>query len=194
MFQDLDPATLWDCALDRWSPQIGDPTAAGWITVAAYAACAMLAFGVLRRPLKRPERLFWLVILLAMLALGINKQLDLQSFLTATGRCIARHQGWYAERRGFQAHFIETLLAVIVVLLGLGLWIMRRHLRRNGLALMGLAVVAGFVAVRAIGFHHFDALINSRTMLNLRFNFVLENAGLVLIAVNALALLRRPGR
>ena len=55
-------------------------------------------------------------------------------------------------------------------------------------------VLAGFVMVRAIGFHHVDALIGQR-QLGVSANFVFENAGLLLIALNAAAiLLRRPGR
>lgn len=29
--------------MQRWSPQIGDPEVTGWLTVRAYAFCAMLA-------------------------------------------------------------------------------------------------------------------------------------------------------
>ena len=65
---------------------------------------------------------------------------------------------------------------------------MRKYLRRNGLALVGFAFVTTFVAVRAVGFHHFDVLINSR-LLDIRFNVLFELSGLVLLAVNATALL-----
>ena len=192
MFEDLDASALWACANQRWSLGVGDPTVAGWVTVGSYCLCTILAVLVLRRHLPPAERVFWGVILVAMVLLGINKQLDLQTLLTAAGRCLSREQGWYRERRAFQVDFIKALLVATATLLMIGLWLMRRHLRRNGLALLGLAFVAGFVAIRAISFHHFDAFINSRTLLNLRFNFVLENAGLVLVAVNAVLLLRRP--
>lgn len=194
MFKNFDTSLVWSCAHQRWSPRIGDPTLAGWATVGSYALCALLALLVLRHQRMGAEKAFWCVALIAMVLLGINKQLDLQSFMTAIGRCVAQQQGWYGERRAFQAEFIKGLLAAITALLLLGLWLMRRHLRRNGLALLGLTIVAGFVAIRAIGFHHFDAFINGRTLLDLRFNFVLENAGLLLVAMNALLLLRRPSR
>lgn len=194
MFGTFDVTLIWNCANRRWSPQIGDPTLAGWATVAAYGLCCLLALLLLRRRLKPMERLFWALMSALMLALAINKQLDLQSLLTAMGRCISQHQGWYDERRAVQIGFIKVLLGVTITILLLGFWLMRKHLRRNGLALLGLGLVAGFVAVRAIGFHHFDAFINSRTFLDLRFNFVLEISGLILIAINALALLSGPRR
>jgi hypothetical protein len=194
MFGNFDVTLIWNCANRRWSPQIGDPSLAGWVTVAAYGLCCLLALFLLRRRLKPTERLFWMLISAIMLALAINKQLDLQSLLTATGRCLAQHQGWYDQRRAFQFGFIKILLGATIAILLLGFWLMRKHLRRNGLALLGLGLVAGFVAIRAIGFHHFDAFINSRTYLDLRFNFVLELSGLILIASNALALLSGPRR
>ncbi|WP_299507539.1 hypothetical protein [Cypionkella sp.] len=128
-----------------------------------------------------------------MLFLAVNKQLDLQSALTATGRCIAQLQGWYGARRDVQHLVIEVLLVSIVVGLGFGVYLMRQALRRNGAGLLGLAVVAGYVAVRAVGFHHFETLINTH-VLDVRANFFLENAGLALIAVNAICLLARRNR
>jgi len=37
-------STIAACVGDRWSPQIGDPTVAGWGTVVAHAVCAVLGF------------------------------------------------------------------------------------------------------------------------------------------------------
>jgi len=50
--------------------------------------------------------------------LAVNKQLDLQSFLTALGRCDARLQGWYETRRpagyvlvrAVSFHHMDTLI------------------------------------------------------------------------------------
>lgn len=193
MFQGLDLASLHRCILDSWSPGLGDPTVAGWLTVAAYVGCAGLAALVLRRRAAGQAHIFWLLISLAMAFLALNKQLDLQSLLTASGRCVARQQGWYDERQAFQRHFIEGLLIGIALMLALGLYLLRRDLRQNGLALIGLVVVAGFVAIRAVGFHHVDAMLNLRVQ-NLRYNVIFELSGLTLIALNALWLLRGKGR
>ncbi|MBN2630168.1 MAG: isopropylmalate isomerase [Rhodobacteraceae bacterium] len=195
MFQTIDLARLRTCTFDRWSPTIGDPSVAGWLTVAAYGLCAVLAFRVWRRGAGKSGRagLFWALTCIAMAFLTVNKQLDLQSLLTATGRCVAGQKGWYDDRRAFQRQFIEGLLVVIVVMLGCGVYLLRHDLRRNGLALLGLAFVGGFVAVRAVGFHHFDAMLNLRLQ-NVAVNVILELSGLVLIAVNAVALLRQGRR
>ena len=188
MFREVKLSTIAACVGDQWSPQIGDPTVAGWGTVVAYAVCAVLSFMVLRRTQGSREGTVWGLLTLAMLSLGVNKELDLQSMLTAAGRCLSQLQGWYEERRVFQREFIIGLLIVAGLSLALVLWLMRRCLWRNGLALLGVAFVTAFVAVRAVGFHHFDALIDSR-LLDIRFNVLFELSGLVLIAANAMALL-----
>jgi LrgB-like family len=188
MFENLDLSVVFSCAATRWSPRIGDPSIAGWMTVGAYLMCAGLAMIVSWTGPRGRMRTFWVLVCATMLLLAVNKQLDLQSALTALGRCVSQLQGWYADRRSFQRGFIEGLLGVAVVLLALGLYLMRKHLRQNGFALLGLAIVGCFVAVRAVGFHHFDAFLR-QDLFDLRANLVLELSGLVLIAINAIALL-----
>lgn len=187
MSNDVNLSAIAACVGDQWSPQIGDPTVAGWVTVVAYVVCAVLSFVTLMRVQDSRERIFWGLVVLAMLFLGVNKQLDLQSMLTAAGRCLSQIQGWYEKRRAFQLNFIIGLLVLAVLLLTLAVWLMRGRLRRNGVAVLGLAFVAAFVSVRAVGFHHVDILIGSR-FLDIRYNVLFELSGLVLIAANAITL------
>ena len=188
-------AGLQSCALTRWSPGIGDPTAMGWITVAVYLAAAAVALVVaIQAPFpaasRRRERLFWALLAAMLLALAVNKQLDLQSYLTALGRCLAQHQGWFDRRRFVQEAVILGLL-VVMALLAVALWRwMRGTLARNGAALAGLVLVLGFVAIRAVGFHHVDALIKLDVM-NMRLNWLFELTGPVLISLAGLWLLLR---
>ncbi|MBZ9993106.1 hypothetical protein [Mesorhizobium sp. BH1-1-4] len=187
MFKDVNLSTIAACVGDQWSPQIGDPTVAGWVTVVAYGVCVVLSFLTLMRVQDSRERIFWGLVVLAMLFLGVNKQLDLQSMLTAAGRCLSQIQGWYEKRRVFQLDFIIGLLVLAVLLFTLAVWLMRGSLRRNGVAVLGLAFVAAFVSVRAVGFHHVDILIGSR-FLDIRYNVLFELSGLVLIGANAITL------
>ena len=88
--------------IGTWSPGIGDPSVGGWLTVALYFGAAALVWGLLRRwPhwSSGQEAWFWKLLLIALVLLGINKQLDLQSAFTETARLLAVKQGWYAERR-----------------------------------------------------------------------------------------------
>ena len=183
-------AALRACVARDWTPKIGDPEITGWLTVLSYVICLWLALMVLRRRAKGGVRGRWLSIAALMAFLGLNKQLDLQTALTATGRCMAQAQGWYDQRYLVQLAFIAGLVLGVALALIWAAKTLRGAMRRNGLALFGLAVLCGFVLVRAVGFHHFDWLI-SMDFATVRANFWFENTGLVLIAINAIWLLRR---
>lgn len=179
---------LLTCAGARWSPTIGDPGFYGWATVAVFAAAALLCALLGASPRGRPERPFWIALAVLMAALAVNKQLDLQSALTAVGRCVSRSQGWYDARREVQALFALVLGAVSLMgLAGLGM-AMRRHLARTWPAVLGAGFVTGFVLVRAVSFTHVDALLKL-PLGALRMNHLLENVGPLLVAFNASALL-----
>ncbi|RVU39630.1 isopropylmalate isomerase [Hwanghaeella grinnelliae] len=184
------------CTFARWSPKIGDPTVMGWVTVVAYAVAALLAF---RAVLKAPriysddtvalQRFFWISVTLLFLFLCVNKQLDLQSFMTAVGRCYSKINGWYDERREFQRHFIYGLMGVTFaafVVLGIGL---RRIVLTNWLAILGVFLVVLFILVRAVGFHHFDVVIQT-TINDVKVNWILELGGITLVILGALWLPR----
>ena len=92
---------IFDCSLTRWSPGIGDPGPVGWLTVIAYLAAAGFSVSLgAKHERGALERAFWTISGVGLLFLAINKQLDLQSFLTAAGaarqncktgmRCAAR--------------------------------------------------------------------------------------------------------
>ena len=185
--------TLQRCLGAGWSPRIGDPGLTGWLTVAAYGLCAVLAVMVVRRRPRVAGRGFWVLIALMMAALGINKQLDLQSALTATGRCAAKAQGWYDGRQTVQTAFIAVLAVLALIAFLAAMRALRGSLRPNAAALIGATLVGAYVMIRAVGFHHVDRVIG-QDFGHLRVNFLLETTGLVLIALNAAALLWMRGR
>ncbi|WP_312529578.1 hypothetical protein [Paracoccus sp. (in: a-proteobacteria)] len=168
---------------------IGDPELTGWLTVLSYLVCFALSFTVTMRLRGQKGRGLWLMITVLMLLLAINKQLDLQTALTATGRCLSHVQGWYEDRQTVQKLFIGAMIVIISTVIALMLASMRGKVRENALAFMGLFVLMTFVMVRAVGFHHMDSLISAE-IASVSVNFIFENAGLLMIALNALALLR----
>lgn len=175
----------------RWHPGIGDPDATGWMTVAAYASTMLLCYLCQRQAQPGPARQFWWAMALTMCALGLNKQLDLQTWLTQLGRDLALQYGWYAHRRLVQAVFIGALLCA-------GLFARSRLLHRlKGLdvyarrAASGLVVLGIFVLVRATSFHHVDALLGF-SIESIRLNVVLELGGIAIIAIAAWGRLRVP--
>lgn len=190
MFGFTSFAGLKACIALQWSPGIGDPDITGWLTVLSYLVCFALALAVSMRNPPGTARGLWLTLVPVLGFLAVNKQLDLQTALTATGRCMAQADGWYDNRWIVQIAFILGLILIVLLALMLALRSLRGRLHSNGLAMLGATVLCGFVLVRAVGFHHVDSLINMN-FARIRFNFWFENTGLVLIALNALLLLRQ---
>jgi hypothetical protein len=182
-------------ANDRWQAGIGDPTFMGWFTVGAYFLTAGLCLVAARvSPLSGflSERRFWWSLTVGLLLLGINKQLDLQTWFTLTGKHLAQQTGWYAERRIAQAIFI-FLIAGAGVGLVLLLWgFARKRVRQYRLALSGTIFLGCFILIRAASFHHVDQMLGWQVG-GLRMNHFLECGGIFLIALAALKTLR-PGR
>ncbi|WP_159754323.1 hypothetical protein [Sphingomonas sp. 8AM] len=162
----------------------------GWATAILYLIAAGLCAAVSTRG-ARGERRFWAVVALAMLALGINKQLDLQSLFTQLLRDDALRHGWFAERRSLQLAFILAVAAfgaISVLVLRRRLSVLRRNMR---LAAGGVCLVYTYVLIRAASFHHVDRFINA-AVLGARWNWIIEIGGILIVAIAALRELRVP--
>jgi len=187
------------CALTRWSPGLGDATSMGIFTVFAYAFATLLGALVLVHsgkfpvPSRRRERLFWLGTTVALAFLCVNKELDLQSFFTAVGRCVSQLGGWYDQRRPFQAAVIAGLVTASLLTAGGIAVLLRGTLKRNGLALVGMLAIIAFVLSRAVGFTLMDSLIGMR-IAGWRLNWVMELGGIALVSLGALWTLWTLGR
>ncbi len=182
----------------RWSPGIGDPSWTAWLIVTAYALTALLAWLAYRSSRSDSYRLarshpyeaeserllawFWLLACIALSALAINKQLDLQSLLTEVLRDQARDQGWYDDRRRYQFAFVIGVAWAGVVGAGVMAWVWRRVLDRVWIAVLGLAWMMSFVWIRAASFHHFETFLRSITQAG---NVALELSGIAIVAAGA---------
>src|SRR5262249_3506116 len=124
----------------RWSPGIGDPTIAGWVTVALYAVVAVSVFKTLGNVTDRRENTLWRAFFLLLVMLGINKQLDLQTALTELGRVLAFAEGWYDQRKTVQVWFIVCVAAVCLALAIVLLVLARRAPLATWMALIGMTL------------------------------------------------------
>ncbi len=168
----------------------------GWLTVLAYVACAFKSLQVYRSkdrifnpPAKRQIHL-WLGITVIMIALGINKQLDLQSFFTASARYFAWQQGWYERRQVFQEFFIVTIGLIGLCGMSALLAFYYKVIRLHALAIIGLSSLGVFVLIRASSFHNVDAFLGAQ-WLGIRANWGFELSGIALVYINARQLLRK---
>jgi len=164
---------------------VNDPTGFAWFIVAAYFAGALAAF-LASRSASMTEARFWLGVSLLLLLLGFNKELDLQSLLTESGRTLTRAIGIYEQRRLLQGLFLLLLAA------GATLAILRltRMLHRSSApaktAAVGIAILFAFILLRAASFHHIDEWVTADVR-GLRSGWWLELVGIVVIALSALA-------
>jgi predicted outer membrane lipoprotein len=176
-----------------WSPTIGDPTFMGWLTVVAYLLTAILAvISALKvdkinthKQKYYTNQFIWWLIALILLFLGINKQLDLQSWLTVTGKNLVIKEGWYESRRIVQGIFIVTFSIFVLAFMITITWLMKNNRSNARWGLIGLSLLSSFVIIRAASFHHVDKLISFAPS-GIRFNWILELGGILAIAISAL--------
>lgn len=165
----------------RWHAGIGDASIYGWLTVAFYLV-AVLCCLVKAKDAKKfgGNYQFWLYLAVFLLLLGVNKQLDLQSWLTEFVKDSAQAQGWYAHRRPVQIIFIAILgLGLVITLVSLRLFLANSW-RHHKITWLGIILLSAFILMRAASFHHFDILIN-RPILGLQINVIFEIGAILLI-------------
>ena len=168
-----------------WSALVHDQSRLAWIVVAGYAAGALLAFAAAGRGAGR-ERAFWIGTAIALLLLGLNRQLDLQTDLTSLARATALSEGWYGERRDAQGAFI-LLIALAATVCGLLLWIWLRDAAASvKSAAAGLVVLFAFILIRAASFHQIDYWVTI-SVAGLRSGWWLELLGIAIIGLAAAA-------
>jgi hypothetical protein len=169
-----------------WHPGIGDPTPMGWITVAGYALAVWACWRARRAQGAAGGGAgnFWWLLTLGLAALGVNKQLDLQTWLTETGRQLAHAQGWYGQRHVVQIGFIAAVAAAGAIGV-LAMWRLAWPMSPGRFwAGVGVAFLLAFVLMRASSFHHVDAFLAS-TAFGLRWNWILELSGIGAVAAGA---------
>ncbi len=158
--------------------------------VAAYALAAALcsACAARERADARARRL-WYAIALAMLVLGVIRELEVQGWLTGAARDLAIAQGWYDSRRLLQAETIVALGLCGALVLA---WLDQKF-RDLGvavrLALLGLVYLAVYLVVRATSLHHVDILLNVK-LAGLRLIWFLELGGIAIVLAGAAVRLR----
>jgi hypothetical protein len=184
-----------------WHPVIGDPYAAAWIITFAYFAVAFLCFRAAAIKMynvsddQKVHRIFWMGTGVFLLLLGINKQLDMQSWFFLLGRAISLEQGWYGQRRIVQAVFSLALLMCGVSAGIFLLVVLKGRWGRFRTPLLGLALLVVFVILRASSFSHIYYFPNvARTVGPVKTRWIIELGGILVVGAGALRGTRRYAR
>jgi hypothetical protein len=173
--------------IGRWSPGIGDPTIMGWLTVVLYAIGTWQCYRVATAHsgfLSPREGVLWRVLTYGLLALGVNKQLDLQSALTEIGRILAEQEGWYENRHTVQILFIYCVISLATLAIFALVFLARKAPLATFMALIGSVCLLSFVIIRASSFHHVDLYLNS-VIFGLKMNWIMEMGGILIITGGA---------
>lgn len=181
---------IFDILARNWKPGIGDPTFMGWLTVVAYFAAAALLLHKRRLTLSlfpshwQQHRRILLIFSLLMIGLGLNKQLDLQTWVTDVGRDLADAQGWYGKRR-----LVQIVVLSILACIGIGLAVViarvRGVLKAHRLVLVGMVFLVGFVLMRASSFFKVDRMLGFE-LAGIKVNWLMELGGIGIIIASVI--------
>ena len=194
-FDQQPGVVLAACIAPAWALGIHDaPTV--WVTVFAYVAAVVLCLRAAKRDRvamvqSPPEHRaayapwFWLATAALLAALAINKPLDLHTLITEFGRQLAQRGGWYGDRRRVQLLFVAAVGAASLLALATTVWRLRlAALRRCALSLAGLWLMAVFVGLRVVSFHHADVFLGRR-LHGFKLHWLLELLAIAVIAAGA---------
>jgi len=142
--------------------QVGDPTIAGWLIFGTYILLVgRLAWKARISSLQGGSYNLWLLLAVLFLLLGINKQLDLQTWLLQTFKELSIQHGWYEQRRGLQIAFLVALATTMLIsLISLRFFLLSMW-HRYKLIWLGTMLLFGFIFMRAASFQHIDVALTS---------------------------------
>lgn len=179
---------VWMLLADATPPGPKSP-----IVTAAYVGLALLCLRRLAGARSRGAegRLAsrgWLALAAMFAVLAAARSAGLQSRVTAIFRRWAVTEGWYLDRRRFQAWVVAAaVVGSMAAMVAVGAFALRRRSSRGLIAFAPIAVLLGFLAVRLVSLHQVDHLIYRRVA-GVEINAAVE---LALLGMIGIGLLRR---
>ena len=178
-------------SMGHWKAYRGDPTFVGWTLTCFYLVLGLLCLSCTgvndrsrSRPLSTIYAWFWWLMTALVILIGMNKQLDLQIFLTDIGRAYSTAQGWYEQRKPVQ---IQMLAICATVVLGTVEWIgykIRKAPKTTWTAGLGLVVLIFMFLLKGVSLKTMEHALSHR-FLGLHLNELIEGLGIVCIGLSA---------
>jgi hypothetical protein len=175
-----------------WRPAIGDPEPIGWIITFSYfiaggfcvsAGRHQRAFSIRRGCIGYPW--FWFGLAVFMFALGVNKQLDLQTLLIQIGRNVAMRGGWYSDRNSIRSVVVFICAAIASPILFAWMFVVCNRGRSYLVACLGVLILLAFVGIRALSFNPRIQRLMHLPLIGHHLNTVMELAGATLVCLGA---------
>lgn len=179
----------FECSRGAVALGFGDRDLYGYVMTVVHLVAATLAVlvtikGPFRSRAPRTERWLWGIGATVLVALAINKQLDLQSMLVEAARCVARGEGWYENRREYQTEVILGLVIAAAIVVPTMIFLVRKAVVGNLAFVLSMSALVAFVLIRAISFHHLDVVFGT-DVLSFRLHRVIEVAALLTVILVA---------
>jgi hypothetical protein len=171
-------------------PLVGDPTLVGWTTFALYLVAAFFSFQAATASRSRAALAagrVWNWIAIVLLVLGLNKQLDLQSWIIHSAGRIAQKEQLYQYRRALHAVFFAGLVVVIGAAVFRWSEKLKQFARALPKAATGCALVGAYILIRAASIDQVDQMLGF-DLERVPSLWLLEVGGLALIIVEARSL------
>ncbi len=175
-----------------WLEDQGDRTVIGWGITVCYLLAGMLCFyctGHLdsRRvlPISQIFAWFWCLMAVALVLLGINKQLDVQMLLADIGRAYTKYHGWYGQRAPVQNRVLAVGACLGLACVQGVAYRMKRGPKSLWFALWGLLFLGATVLVHLVSQHDIEHVL-ALSVAGLSVGSALEILAILWIAVSAL--------
>lgn len=133
----------------------------------------------------------WLVLGISMVFLGLNKQLDLQKLLSQVGKALVKSAGWHDQRGIIQAAFVVGIALLGLAFVAGKIYVTRHRLHEFGFAMIGVASLVAFAIFRAATFNHLRILADRIPAHADAMNAGWELGGSLLVSLGALLAVRR---
>ena len=165
--------------------------AVGWLDsnglrIVGYLAAAATAFLAGRRERQRISAqpylwpTFWYATAVLFLVMAIGRAGNVAELAVDIGRRQAVAEGWYDDRRRYQAMAVASVAAVWFVVVLVALWrVPERRRRYLPMAIVSFTLVC-FAGVRLVSLHQVDSLLYRRGISGVELGAIIEDALLVL--------------
>lgn len=167
----------------------GHLTTLGWTMLALYLVAALLAFrtaAVFSSGNSVAMGRAWICLGAFLTALGLNKQIDLQTLVIELGRYVTFREHLFAYRLElyviFFLGFMLAIMAFIAVVMLRFSTELRTFARQFPLAIGGCSLICAYIIIRATSIDNVDLMLRFN-LAQIPFLWLLEAGGLLLIMV-----------
>lgn len=173
-----------------WKLSVTNLNLVEWLTICSYFLSAYLCtqaknnWPSYNSKIDQRVTTFWKCVSVILVVLALSEILDIQKLITHIARQFSKASGWYDRRGEYQQ---KIILLVITITFSAFIYfsiLFRKIIRQKLPALVGIAFLCGYIAVRLVSFHDVDSLLNMK-VIGVELNGLIELASVFCIGSSA---------